>query len=170
MMYYWISFLIIIGVIGRIIYCKKYFELNRKLLDYLEDNNFAIRHNSVSVTFSVTGAWSWNLFKFYANGESIILIDDYDLDLNKNSDLYAQTYLITTSDHLSKYPFELFRNVLLANSIDIDNKQNLVVKGNLKRQTILVNFPWTQSSSIFTLRIKKPNEKFDFEKTIKYIR
>jgi len=166
MTYIWISFLII-GLIYGYFYRKKFYDLNRQLFTYLEISSFSLRHNTIEAAFTMTGAWSWQFFRLYSDGKSLILIDPFHLDLNRNSKLYAGTYLIATEEQLANYPSDIFKNILTIKTIE-SNKEILVITGKMKYQLMFKTLTWIRQSNNFKLKIKKPSEKFDFEEIIEY--
>ncbi|MCF8254014.1 MAG: hypothetical protein K9H61_13810 [Bacteroidia bacterium] len=167
MIYFWLALLIIIGILFGVFYRNKFYDLNRRLFDYLEHSNFETRLNTIESTFTLTGAWSWQHFKLYSDGKCIILMDSYDMDLNSNSKLYAKTYLITRKEELKNYPVDLFKNILIIKELELA-PNDLLISGEMKYQLILKRTTWVKQSDNIKIKIKKPNNGFDFRKIINF--
>lgn len=132
--------------------------------------SFQTRLDTIEATFSLTGSWTWNLFKLYSDGKSLILIDNFDLDKNLNSKLYAKTYLITGKDLVMNYPIDLFKNIVTVSKITLDKDNNIIISGAMQYQTLIPKLAWVRHSKDLTIKIKKPHDNFDFDKLIKYAR
>lgn len=167
--YYWMGFIVICGLIYSFFYRKKYYPLNKKLFDYIDGSNFNIHFDSLGVSFKVIGAWEWTYYKLFSDGQAIILIDEYDFDLNPNRKKYADTYLIIWSNQQNNYPIEIFKNLFTIDSYSITKKGSLKLNGRLVHQSIFKSVTWIQQSSNLTITIKAPKDNFDWNKILNKI-
>lgn len=150
----WISIITVLGLLIGKQYRKRWYPVNDRLFEYLDRSNFREVASALEVSSSITGAWSSAPHKLYSDGTAITLTDPYELDLNRNSKRYAQTYLLVHPSNLESYPRDLFRNVLLTSSLNVDSKRDLTIKGSLFGQTSFRKLSWQHSYDI-RMKIKR---------------
>lgn len=142
----------------RVIFFKKNRELLSKIGHF--ENEATIVLDRVWCTFSKSKLVSSGFFaKIYIVKNGILIIDDYTLDLNKNKEKYASTYLICHEKKLPKIDRFLFRNWSIIKNISINEKGDVKVKVDNYQQSPFKSIGFYPSSYSFEISFSSGKSK-----------
>lgn len=138
-----------------------FFLKNEKLIKALEKIHSMHSFDNIWCSFGkIVGAGEF--YKVYLLENCVVLIDDYDLDSNRNRKKYAETYLFQFPNKIPEIDKKLFRHMFLIESIE-SNNESIKIIGQKHDNTV---FGFTKKSYKLTVNINVPLDKESLDKYV----
>ena len=138
MLYLYFPILLLFGLL--LVYKgKRFYKKNETVFQQLDafDSDSIVYFSRVWTCFSVIKlARSYQYKKIYFIRNAIIFIDDYSLDMNINSDKYAETHIIFKKNSEPKIDKNLFRNYGYIENLTVSQNGEVKINSGIFKQSL----------------------------------